>query len=202
MDKYYTNLLWDSKEQRHEIKIRAVDAYKTMNQYILDCMFGDSLADLQKQAESTRAKGIKCDILDKNGEGIDKCFGDIERLPDDKDGNYRFKAKGEFKVGKGTYTDPQTDEKDLKKSTKEKLKYTKEKKFKPLFKRKGMEFSVSTPKANEVIAEHTCEKCKNVREDVYTLWEEGEEKVVCLNCIKKSVPEKMLKSYLRKLNKL
>jgi len=53
--------------------------------------------------------------------------------------------------------------------------------------------------------EHTvlkCDKCNDFAIDIYKIWEEGEEHATCLACIKKAVPSKGLKSYLRKLEKL
>lgn len=49
---------------------------------------------------------------------------------------------------------------------------------------------------------HTCEKCQKESSDVYVIWEEGEERKVCLGCIKSLMPSKMLKGFLRKAQKL
>jgi len=96
------------------------------------------------------------------------------------------------------YTDPQTVEKELKKSTKGKLNVHKDK--------NGVPISTARDDVNyygaSQIEIHTCEKCKKPNNECYRLWEEGEERIVCIDCIKKSVSPKMLKSYLRKLNKL
>ena len=89
----------------------------------------------------------------------------------------------EIYTNKGTYTDPQIEEKELKKSTKGK-------------------FEHAVQNAPLGFKEFICEKCKKPNNECYRLWEEGEERIVCIDCIKKSVSSKMLKSYLRKLNKL
>ena len=39
MGKICTNLVWESKEQRIGVKMKALEAGKTMNQYILDCIY-------------------------------------------------------------------------------------------------------------------------------------------------------------------
>jgi len=52
MKKVYTNLAWDSEKQRKEIKKKAIDAGKTMNQYILDC--------IELLSINTGAKSITC----------------------------------------------------------------------------------------------------------------------------------------------
>lgn len=46
-----------------------------------------------------------------------------------------------------------------------------------------------------------CEKCHEEKFEVYQFWEDGEERKVCIDCIKKAVPAKMLKSTLRKMAK-
>lgn len=49
---------------------------------------------------------------------------------------------------------------------------------------------------------HLCDKCSLMSLQCYSTWEDGEEYVACLNCIKKTVSPKILKSYLAKLAKL
>ena len=52
-----------------------------------------------------------------------------------------------------------------------------------------------------VATENACEKCGKGGE-LYKIWEDGEERVVCLVCLKIEVPAKMLRGYLRRCRKL
>lgn len=56
---------------------------------------------------------------------------------------------------------------------------------------------------NDSQMSYECEKCgerKGV--DMYEMWEDGEERVVCLKCIEGVTPKKMLRGVLRKMRKL
>ena len=136
----------------------------------------------------------KGEVIEVRGVRIAK----TEEWFDDKGETVSVHRTMEFPVGKGVYTDPQTVEKESKKSTKGKLNVHKDK--------NGVKISMAGGDVNyygaSQIEIHTCEKCKKPNNECYRLWEEGEERIVCIDCIKKSVSSKMLKSYLRKLNKL
>jgi len=65
------------------------------------------------------------------------------------------------------------------------------------------EYMKKDPKTVDyMITEYICGKCDLMHEMCYKLWEEGEDHIVCLTCIKKTVSSKILKSYLCKLEKL
>lgn len=55
--------------------------------------------------------------------------------------------------------------------------------------------SVSGGCAQELIK---CELCQKEKEEVYEIWEEGEEKKVCRDCIASRVPPKMLSGVLKR----
>ena len=48
----------------------------------------------------------------------------------------------------------------------------------------------------------TCDKCGKGSAEAYNHWEDGEDFIICIDCIKKTIPPKMLKSHLAKLRKL
>lgn len=47
-----------------------------------------------------------------------------------------------------------------------------------------------------------CDKCGKSSPDSYEVWEDGDEYIICSNCVKIGIPPKMLKGYLAKLKKL